>query len=276
MSPLIFSLRFFLSLLILVLCYLLIFLIILRSVLSISLSCSLLYSSGCVIWSYLFACLVISWFLKTHNRRMGSRWEEVQRKWEEVLGSNEDWLWSRCMHEIIKEYIFKCRLEPWPAVHWPFSPCYSVSLQVVIVASPPPALMVPLFTPGWSLLAQSFCPAHCWNLPLCYSEPYTWSPYYWTPRLIGGNRAPPPSFITECWNSKNWTLSRDLCLGSFLISRSLALLLFQVSNMHFQPRTQNMWSASQTQHLTNQLRTEKGQRTFGRHTAGLELHRRRK
>ena len=35
------------------------------------------------------------------------------------------------------------------------------------VASPPPALMVPLFTPGWSLLTQSFCHAHYWNLPLC-------------------------------------------------------------------------------------------------------------
>jgi hypothetical protein len=115
------------------------------------------------------------------------------------------------------------------------------------VASPPPALMVPLFTPGWSLPAQSFCHAHCWNLPLCCSEPYMWSPCYWTPRLIRGNRVPPPSFITECQNSKNWTLSSDLCFGSFLISRSPAPLLFQVSKMpsRLEPR---LWSAGRTQH----------------------------
>ena len=117
-----------------------------------------------------------------------------------------------------------------------------------LVASPPPALMIPLFTPGWSLLAQSFCHAHCWNLPPCCSEPYTRSPCYWTPRLIGGNQIPPPSFITECRNSKNWTLSRDLCLGSFLISGSPAPLLFQVSKMPFQARTQAViyWSDTTT------------------------------
>jgi hypothetical protein len=92
------------------------------------------------------------------------------------------------------------------------------------------------------LAAQSFCHAHCWSPQLCCSEAITWSPCYWIPRLFGKNRASPPSFITECWNSKNWTLSRELCLGSFLISRGLALLL-KVSNMLFQPRTQNMWSA---------------------------------
>ena len=91
---------------------------------------------------------------------------------------------------------------------------------------------------GVELPAQSFCHAHCWNLPLCCSEAITWSPCYWTPRLFGGNWAPPPSFITECRNSKNWTLSRELCLGSFLISRSPAPLLFQVSKMPFQARTQ--------------------------------------
>ena len=91
---------------------------------------------------------------------------------------------------------------------------------------------------GVEVSAQSFCHAHCWNLPLCCSEPYTWSPCYWTPRLFGGNWAPPPSFITECRNSKNWTLSRELCLGSFLISCSPAPLLFQVSKMPFQARTQ--------------------------------------
>jgi hypothetical protein len=91
---------------------------------------------------------------------------------------------------------------------------------------------------GVELPAQSFCHAHCWNLLLCWSEAITWSPCYWTPRLFGGNWAPPPSFITECRNCKNWTLSRDLCLGSFLISRSPAPLLFQVSKMPFQARTQ--------------------------------------
>jgi hypothetical protein len=73
----------------------------------------------------------------------------------------------------------------------------------IVLAFPPPALLVPLFTPGWSLLAQSFCHTHYWNLQLCCSEPYTWSPCYWIPRLFGRNRAPPPSFKTECRNSKN-------------------------------------------------------------------------
>jgi hypothetical protein len=91
---------------------------------------------------------------------------------------------------------------------------------------------------GVELPTQSFCHAYCWNLPLCCSEAIMWSPCYWTPRLFGRNWAPPPSFITECRNSKNWTLSRELCLGSFLISRSPAPLLFQVSKMPFQARTQ--------------------------------------
>ena len=110
-------------------------------------------------------------------------------------------------------------------------------LSLLCVASPPWALMVQLFTPGWSLQAQLFCHAHCCKLLLCCSEPYKWSPCYWTPRLFGRNPAF-PSFITECWKSKNWTFSRDLCLGSFLISRSPAPLLFQVSKMPFQARTQ--------------------------------------
>jgi hypothetical protein len=67
------------------------------------------------------------------------------------------------------------------------------------------------------LAIQSFCHAHCWNLPLCCSEPYTWSPCYWTPGLLGGNCPPFPSFITACWNSKIelWSELGLTCLRSF-------------------------------------------------------------
>jgi hypothetical protein len=50
------------------------------------------------------------------------------------------------------------------------------------------------------LPAQSFCHAHCWNLPLCCLEPHTCSPCYWTPDQLAGIGFPPPSFLTECRN----------------------------------------------------------------------------
>jgi hypothetical protein len=58
------------------------------------------------------------------------------------------------------------------------------------------SLPFPSLTPacsGVELPAQLFCHAHCWNLPLCCLEPYTWSPCYWIPRLIGGNWPPSPA-----------------------------------------------------------------------------------
>ena len=62
-----------------------------------------------------------------------------------------------------------------------------VILCYICVASPPPALRVPLFTSGWSLpLNRSATPtAGCRFAVL---EPYTWSPCYWTPGLFVGNR----------------------------------------------------------------------------------------
>ena len=90
---------------------------------------------------------------------------------------------------------------------------------------------------GVELPAQSFCHAHCWNLPLCCSEPCTWSPCYWTPRLIGGNRAPFPCFIIACGTVK-LSFDQNDCLSYISLSRHLAPLLFQVSKMPFQARTQ--------------------------------------
>jgi hypothetical protein len=55
---------------------------------------------------------------------------------------------------------------------------------------------------GVELPAQLFCHSHCWNLPLCCSEPYTWSPCYWTPRLFGGNQVPPPPSQLSVGNKK--------------------------------------------------------------------------
>jgi hypothetical protein len=56
----------------------------------------------------------------------------------------------------------------------------------------------------WMELASSIVLPHPLLEPaLCCSELYTWSSCYWTPRLIGRNRVPPSSFITECQNSKN-------------------------------------------------------------------------
>ena len=90
---------------------------------------------------------------------------------------------------------------------------------------------------GVELPAQSFCHAYCWNLPLCCSEPCTWSPCYWTPRLIGGNWAPFPFLIIACGTVK-LSFDQNACLSCIIFSRRLALLLFQVSKMPFQPRTQ--------------------------------------
>jgi hypothetical protein len=66
-------------------------------------------------------------------------------------------------------------------------------------------------------------------------------------------------------------LSRELCLGSFLISRSPAPLLFQVSKMPFQARTQVVIYWPDTT-FGAQSGAEKRQRIFGRGTAGLKLH----
>ena len=77
----------------------------------------------------------------------------------------------------------------------------SIFLGVLRCSLPSPSLK-PACS-GVELPAQSFCHAYCWNLLLCCFEPITRSPCYWIPRLFGGNWAPPPSFITECRNSKN-------------------------------------------------------------------------
>jgi hypothetical protein len=90
---------------------------------------------------------------------------------------------------------------------------------------------------GVELPAQSFCHAHCWKVLLCCSEPCTWSPCYWTPRLIGGNWAPFPCFITACGTVK-LSFDQNACLSCIIFSRRLAPLLFQVSKMPFQARTQ--------------------------------------
>jgi hypothetical protein len=107
------------------------------------------------------------------------------------------------------------------------------------IPSHPCSLPSPSLKPacsGVELPAQSFCHAHCWNLPLCCSEPCTWSPCYWTPRLIGGNRAPFPCFIIVCGTVK-LSFDQNNCLSYISLSRHLAPLLFQVSKMPFQART---------------------------------------
>jgi hypothetical protein len=50
---------------------------------------------------------------------------------------------------------------------------------------------------GVEFPAHSFCHTHCWNLPICCSEPHTCSPFYWTRDYSAGIRSPPPSFITS-------------------------------------------------------------------------------
>jgi hypothetical protein len=82
----------------------------------------------------------------------------------------------------------------------PFCFCINTIVTVVLCSLPSPSLRVPLFTPGWSLPAQSFCHAYCWNLWRCCLEPPTWSPCYWSPRTIWRESTPPPflSFITAC------------------------------------------------------------------------------
>jgi hypothetical protein len=71
---------------------------------------------------------------------------------------------------------------------------------------------------GVELPSQSFCHAHCWNLPLCY----------WTPRLFGRNWAPFPCFITAC-GTINLSFDQNACISCISFSRHLAPLLFQVS-----------------------------------------------
>jgi hypothetical protein len=108
-------------------------------------------------------------------------------------------------------------------------------LNVTLTCSlPSPSLK--LACSGVELPTQSFCHAHCWNLLLCCSEPCTWSPCYWIPRLIGGNRAPFPCFIIACRTIK-LRFDQNDCLSYISLSRRLAPLLFQVSKIPFQART---------------------------------------
>jgi hypothetical protein len=64
---------------------------------------------------------------------------------------------------------------------------------------------------GVELPAHSFCHAHCWNL-----WSHTRAPFYWTRDYSAGIGSPPPSFITECRNSKIWALIRITVLATFL------------------------------------------------------------
>ena len=83
---------------------------------------------------------------------------------------------------------------------------------------------------GVELPAQSFCHAHCWNLPLCCSELCTCSPCYWTPRPVGGNRVPSPFLFN--WMSELVKLSfeqDELVLAPFLLSPCLVPPLARVA-----------------------------------------------
>jgi hypothetical protein len=110
-----------------------------------------------------------------------------------------------------------------------------LSAKPIQVCSLPSPSLKPACS-GVELPAQSFCHAHCWNLPLCCSEPCTWSPCYWTPRLIGENQASFPCFIIVCGTVK-LSFDQNACLSCISLSRHLAPLLFQVSKMPFQART---------------------------------------
>jgi hypothetical protein len=109
---------------------------------------------------------------------------------------------------------------------------------------PSPSLRVPLFTPGWSLPAQSFCHTHCWNLLLCCSEPSTWSPCYWSPGLFGGNCPPFLSFITVCWFSKIelWSELTLTWLRSFF--RRSSFSLSALAAISVEPFVASCWSAA--------------------------------
>jgi hypothetical protein len=67
---------------------------------------------------------------------------------------------------------------------------------------------------GVELPAHSFCHAHCWNLPLCCSEPHTCSPFYWIRDYSVGIGSPPPSFITSVSTIKFELWSEWICLSS--------------------------------------------------------------
>ena len=73
---------------------------------------------------------------------------------------------------------------------------------------------------GVELPAHSFCHAYCWNL-----RSHTRAPFYWTRDYSAGIGSPPPSFITECRNSKIELWSEWLWLGSVLSSARLVPLL---------------------------------------------------
>ena len=123
------------------------------------------------------------------------------------------------------------------AFSWPFCCSYIWRhFEILIFCSLPSPSLKPACS-GVELPAQSFCHAHCWNLPLCCSEPCTWSYCYWTPRLIGGNWAPFPCFITACRTVK-LSFDQNNCLSCIFLSCHLDPLLFQVSKMPFQARTQ--------------------------------------
>ena len=138
------------------------------------------------------------------------------------------------LHETAVPLLSKCPgLRILPYSYWlnNFSmPLSSQQLWKVkdIVASPP--------QPETCLL-RFHCHPHCWRLLLCCS----WAIHVVTllldPRIIWRESGPFPSFITTLWNSKIelWSV---FCLSYIFFLRCLAPLLFQVSNMPFQTRTQ--------------------------------------
>jgi hypothetical protein len=111
----------------------------------------------------------------------------------------------------------------------------------ISVASPPPALMIPLFTSGWSLLlnrsatptARAPPPPH-FAVPKpsgVHLQPYS--------KIIWRESGPSPSIITECQKWKKLSFDQNLLWLSYIsFSRRLVPLLFQVSKMPFQARTQ--------------------------------------
>jgi hypothetical protein len=90
---------------------------------------------------------------------------------------------------------------------------------------------------GVELPAHSFCHAHCWTVRFA-----VWSHTHAHPATglrdyLAGIGSPPPSFITACGTVK-LSFGQNACLSCISLSRRLAPLLFQVSKMPFQARTQ--------------------------------------
>ena len=95
--------------------------------------------------------------------------------------------------------------------------CIMVILHVMAYSIPSPSLNGSTVYTWMDLFAQSFCHAHCWNLPLSCSKAITWSPCYWIPRLFGRNWAPFPCFITACRIVK-LSFDQNACLSCILFS----------------------------------------------------------